>query len=56
MEPVVRVVAALVVLAGMAGFVWAMVRHTATGVWPRKLMIAAPLSGMIGFALLLGIS
>jgi hypothetical protein len=56
MEPIVRVVAGLLVVVGMVGTIWAMALRMRPGVRPGKLMIAAPLCMMIGFALLLGIS
>jgi hypothetical protein len=56
MEPTLRVVAGLLVFAGMVGTIWGMALQMKPGVRPKMLMIAAPLCMMIGFALLLGIS
>jgi hypothetical protein len=54
MDSALTMVALAFVVAGMALFVWASVRHTNTGIWPRPLMIAGPLCGLIGWALMLG--
>ena len=56
MDPILRVLAALFVLAGMVGTIWGMALQMKPGVRPKKLMIAGPLCMAIGFALLLGIS
>ena len=56
MEPTLRIVAAVLVFAGMVGTIWAMALQMKPGVKPKRLMIADPLCMMLGFALLLGIS
>lgn len=56
MEPIVKVAAISFVFVGMVGTIWSLALQMKPGVRPKKLMVAAPLGMMIGFALLLGIT